>query len=254
MTNLKSWKDQLSASAKAWANSVVGLAFIIVGLVAVYGDVMFISLMWSAFPDGFLKILGLAGAIVTSMSIIGLMIGKTTWFRPGGQLNWAWLFTAIEWIVSLMNSLVATLIAWHVPLGYLDYWRYMVPGTPFVAAIGWTLLIYFSQDRQQLHKRMEMDDRMQAAELEYELGLKEAALEAKMQALEIQKNYLLQALQSTDSQRRLQQGANQLNETILSKLTGIHIPLTSIDIDNSSQDHSFPTTNGNIKNVRRPGA
>jgi hypothetical protein len=252
MASLKSWKDQLSAGAKAWANSVVGLAFVIVGLVAIYGDVMFISLMWSAFPDGFLKVLGIAGAIVTSMSIIGLMIGKTTWFRPGGQLNWAWFFTAIEWVVSLMNAIVATFIAWQVPLGYLDYWRYIVPGTPFVAAIGWTLLIYFSQDRQQLHKRMEMDDRMQAAELEYELGLKEAALEAKMQALEIQKNYLLQALQSTDSQRRLQQGASQLNESILSKLTGIHIPLTSIDADN--EDHSFPTTNGNIKNVRRPGA
>ena len=253
MANMKSWKEQLSAGAKAWANSVVGLAFVIVGLVAVYGDVMFISLMWSAFPDGFLKILGLAGAIVTSMSIIGLMIGKTTWFRPGGQLNWAWLFTAIEWIVSLMNSLVATLIAWHVPLGYLDYWRYMVPGTPFVAAIGWTLLIYFSQDRQQLHKRMEMDDRMQAAELEYELGLKEAALEAKTQALEIQKNYLLEALQSPDSQRRLQQGAKLLNESILSRLTGIHIPLSPpVDIDSDSQDNTA-IVNGHLKNVRRPG-
>jgi hypothetical protein len=110
---------------------------------------------------------------------------------------------------------------------------------------------------------MEMDDRMQAAELEYELGLKEAALEAKMQALEIQKNYLLQALQSTDSQRRLQQGANQLNETILSKLTGIHTPLTSIDIQhdedrstvngqNRSSGYSFPTRSIQSKNVRRP--
>jgi len=78
--------------------------------------------------------------------------------------------------------------------------------------------------------------------------LKEAALEAKMQALEIQKNYLLHALQSTDSQRRLQQGANQLNETILSKLTGIHIPLSPpVDID--EEDRS--SVNGHPKNVRR---
>src|SRR6266566_348105 len=239
-SSLKNWKDQLGASAKAWANSVVGIAFLIVGLVAIYGDVMFISLMWSAFPDGFLKVLGIAGAIVTSISIVALMVGKTTWFRPGGQLNWAWIFTFIEWGVSLMNAVVATLIAWHIPLGYLDLYRYVVPATPFVAAIGWMLLVYWSQDRKQLHARMEMDDKLMEAELDYELGLKEAALEAKKQALEIQKNYLLKALQSPDSQKRLQLGASQLNESILSKLTGIHIPLTSIDID--EEDRS--TANG----------
>src|SRR5271165_6171960 len=86
-----------------------GLVFIALGVL--YSDVMFISMMLDAFPSGILRIAAIAGAMLTSVSIVFLLLGKSYVFRPGLQYIWAWFFTGIEVLVAVLNIIVSFLRA-----------------------------------------------------------------------------------------------------------------------------------------------
>src|SRR5207249_5510444 len=91
------------------------LAQVLVGLIIVaivgYSEVMFLQIMAKAFPDGFFKIVAMMGGVATGLSVLTLLISKAYWFRPGGQTVAAWLFTAVEVLVLMLNVLLSFALA-----------------------------------------------------------------------------------------------------------------------------------------------
>lgn len=209
---------RITANARALGASTQFIAYAIIALVVLYSDVMFVSLMWSAFPGGFLTVAAIGGAFATGISVIALVIGKSHWFRPGGQLIWAWCFTALEIAVSILNVVVSVLSANGGKLGYLSAYLLVAPATPIVALVGWIVILYLDKDRQQLHEEMEMEDDLAGAEREHKRQVHEARMELKRTALEQQKEYLKMHLSSADVQRVLSEGSYEITRGIVSEI------------------------------------
>lgn len=209
---------RVTANARAVGSSAQFIAYLIIALVVLYSDVMFVSLMWSAFPGGFLTVAAIGGAFATGISVIALVIGKSHWFRPGGQLVWAWCFTALEIAVSILNVVVSVLKANGGSLGYLNAYLLVAPATPIVALVGWIVILYLDKDRQQLHEEMEMADDLAGAEREHKRQVHEARMELKRTALEQQKEYLKMHLSSADVQRVLSEGSYEITRGIVSEI------------------------------------
>lgn len=209
---------RVSRTARAAAGSVKFFAYVIITMVVLYTDIMFVSLMWKAFPGGFLTILAIGGAFATGLSIIALMIGKNHWFRPGGQLIWAWCFTVLEIVVSILNVLTSVLTALNQPLGGLSSWIDFAPATPVVALVGWIIILYLDRERAQMHEQMEMDDDIADAEREHKRQVHAARMDLKATALEQQKEYLKMHLSSADVQRVLSEGSYEIARGIVSEI------------------------------------
>lgn len=209
---------RISANARAIGSGAQGIAYAIIALVVLYSDIMFVSLMWAAFPGGFLTIAAIGGAFATGISVIALVIGKSHWFRPGGQLVFAWLFTALEVAVSIMNVVVSVMAAKNEPLGYLSVWLTCSPATPIVALVGWIIVLYLDKQRASLHEEMEMEDDLANSEREHKRQVHAARMEVKATALEQQKEYLKQHLASADVQSILSQGSYEIARTIVSEI------------------------------------
>lgn len=214
MKNIK----RVSANARAVGGSVQFIAYAIIALIVVYSDIMFVSLMWSAFPGGFLTIAAIGGAFATGISVIALVIGKSHWFRPGGQLVWSWCFTAIEIAISVLNVVVSVMTARGESLGYLSVWLICAPATPLVALVGWIVILYLDKARFQMHEQMEMDDELAEAEREHQRQVHAARMELKATALNQQKEYLKQHLSSADVQAMLSQGSYEIARGIVSEI------------------------------------
>lgn len=111
-----------------------------------FGDVMFVMLMGEVFPDGFLRYLTIAGAVTTAVSACLLLWGKYSWFTPGKQMVWAYVFWIIEIGVLMLNTLLASHIALELTLtDVLLAWRDFSPATPFVCVIGWGLIFMWDE-------------------------------------------------------------------------------------------------------------
>lgn len=209
---------RITANARALAKSAKGFGYFVISLVVLYSDVMFVGLMWNAFPGGFLTIAAVGGAFATGISIIALVIGKSHWFRPGGQLLWSWVFTFIEVGISAMNAIVAVMTAMHKPLGYLDTYMLCAPATPIIALIGWIVILYLDKERAQMHEQMEMEDDLADAEREHKRQVHAARMEVKATALEQQKEYLKQHLSSAEIQAVLSAGSYEIARGIVSEI------------------------------------
>jgi hypothetical protein len=211
------------SSALKWA--VMG----IVSLVVIFGDVMFIKLMWNHFPDGLLRIGALGGAVATALSIIVLLLGKAHWFRPGGQLIAAYLFTAVEVCVSILNVLYASGVA----DGMMRYWEMMSPATPFVALVGWTIILQLDRSTQERHEDMEMEDDINKSERAFRRQQHEAGMRIRLKALEYNEQYMMEALESPYHQQAIQSGAEKLTVNAIHQLTGRYIPPAGTTVQSS---------------------
>lgn len=210
---------RVSRNAKAAAGSAKFVGYTVIALVVLYSDLMFVGLLWNAFPGGFLSILALGGAFATGISIIALVVGKARWFRPGGQLIWSWAFTGIEAAISLMNIVVSVMVAKGEPLGqYLSVWLTVAPATPIVAALGWIVIFYLDREREQAHEQMEMEDDLSDAEREHKRQVHAVRMELKSIALEQQKEYLRQHLASSEVQAVLSAGSYEIARGIVSEI------------------------------------
>lgn len=207
-----------SANARAAGSAAAFVAYLIISLVVLYSDVMFISLMWDAFPGGFLTVAAIGGAFATGISVIALVLGKSYWFRPGGQLLWAWCFTAMEISISVMNIIVSVVHTQNGDLGYLSVYMSVAPATPVVALVGWIIILYADKARAQLHEEMEMADDLADAEREHKRQVHAARMELKRTALEQQKEYLKMHLSSADVQRVLSEGSYEIARGIVSEI------------------------------------
>lgn len=213
-------QQKVSANESAAKSGLWWAVMCIITTVVVFGDVMFVKLMWNHFPDGMLRICALGGAFATAASIIVLLIGKTIWFRPGGQLLWSYGFTALEVIVSILNVLYAS----GVQDGIMAYWELLSPATPFVALSGWILILLLDRATKRKHEDMEMEDDIAESERDFKRMQHEAAMEVRKRTLEYNKQYVLDALESPHHQRAIQAGAEKLAASAIASLTGRYIP------------------------------
>jgi hypothetical protein len=205
-------------SQKSHVSALQWVAMLIVVLVVLFSDVMFIKLMWNHFPDGFMKVLAVGGAIATGLSIITLLIGKLIWFRPGAQMNWAYVFMFVEIGVSILNVLAACGVQG------MDYWMMISPATPFVSLIGWTFIMVKDSSTKQRHEDMDMEDELLRSERAFIKMQHDARMEINYKALEYNKQYMIEALENPQHQRSIQLGADRSTANAIQQLTGRYVP------------------------------
>jgi hypothetical protein len=218
MANTFSKTVRRTDAQKANVSALQWIAMIIVILVVMFSDVMFIKLMWNHFPDGFMRVLAVGGAIATGLSIITLLIGKLIWFRPGAQMNWAYAFMAIEIIVSILNVLSACGVQG------MDSWMMISPATPFVCLIGWTFVLVKDNSTKRRHEDMDMEDEMIKAERDFIKMQHDSRMEINYKALEYNKQYMIESLENPQHQRSIQLGAERLTANAIQQLTGRYAP------------------------------
>lgn len=211
---------KVSANASALGRGAQGVGMVIICLVVLFSDVMFVSMLWNAFPGGFLTVAAVGGAFATGLSVIVLVIGKTHWFRPGGQLVFSWFFTGAEVLVSIANVITAVMVAESKPLGFLSYWLLIAPATPFVALVGWIVLMYLDTGRKQLHAQMEMEDEQHEAELDYHLAEHRAQMNLKHAFLGQFESFLQEETTSPENLAILRAAAARLGKQVMSGLIG----------------------------------
>lgn len=206
------------ANSASYGKLVYIIGYIILGVGAIYADVMFVSLLSGALPSGPLGVAAIMGAFLTSASLMALVIGKSHLFRPGDQITWAWLFTWIEIAVMCLNVLLSALHGMGVDPGYLSYWLYLCPATPFVAVIGWIMLIYADPRRHHLHEDMAMEDQLIDGQRRHKHNVHKVRLSLQNSALEQQRVYMEQYMQTPEVQRTLKYGSEQIALGIVSEI------------------------------------
>lgn len=196
----------------------------VIVLASIFADVMFIALIRDALPGGIMGAGAIAGAFVTSLSIIGLVMGKTHWFRPGEQIWVAWIFTGVEILVAVLNVITAIQFARHQNLGFLSYWlAYGAPCTPFIPMIGWIVIAFVNPERAQHHAEMEMEDEMHKAELEYQKAAHAAHMEVMHDQLEQFTGFLQEFTHSPENLDASRQAAHKLGRQVLGNITGMAV-------------------------------
>lgn len=211
---------RVSATDRAAAKAVQWTAYLIISVAVLFADVMFISLLWNFFPPGILRWGAILGSFTTSASVIGLIVGKSKWFRPGGQIMWAWAFTMVEFAICILNIIVAIQVFRQADLGTLGYYLLIAPGTPIVTALGWAILIFMDPQRAALHARMEMEDDQARSQLTYERAVHDANMEVKQQYLLHTKQFLAAEIQSPQRQAEMRRAASALLAGTLTDVTG----------------------------------
>jgi len=216
-------KRKLSLNQEAIAGLAKVLVAVIIAVVVGYSEVMYLQIMSRAFPDGILKIVAMIGAVGTGLSVLTLLIAKAYWFRPGGQMVAAWIFTGVEVVILLLNVLLSFALDGGKVDGYLALWYTLTPSSPLFALVGWVLILHLDQGQQERHADMEMEVEMQRAERQHKIATHEAKMQLRQAFLHSHTTYLQQEVNSPEIQRQLAMGASALAARELSELTGMHI-------------------------------
>ena len=215
---------EATADERAGGCLAKSILWTVIALGAIFADVMFIALIRDALPGGIMGFGAIAGAFVTSLSIIGLVMGKTHFLRPGAQVWAAWGFFGIEVAVAILNVITAIQVARHQELGILYYWMaYGAPCTPFVPMIGWSLIAFLSPEREQAHKDMEMEDRMRKKEREYREAAHQAQIDVMNEQLEQFKGFLSDFTSSPENMQASREAAHRMGRQVLGNITGMSI-------------------------------
>ena len=209
--------------------AIAGFTKVAVGLiifgVAAYSDIQFILIMWRVFPDGFAKIFSLIGAVATGMSVLALVVAEAYWFSRGPQMVFGWLFTMLEVIVSVMNVILSFEMSSGGALDpFMDFWLIVVPATPFVAFVGWIIVLNLDEEQHARHEEREMQDDLAEAEREYKKAVHESKMKLKTRYLESTTTYLDQIADDPQVQAGLRLGAWKFASEELRNLTGMYIP------------------------------
>lgn len=166
----------------------------------------------------------IAGAFVTSLSIIGLVMGKNHWFRPGSQVWAAWVFTGLEVLVAMLNVITAILVARHQSLGMLAYWlAYGAPCTVFIPMIGWIMISFLDPSREIRHAEMEMEDDKRRAELDYLKAAHDAQMTVMHDQLEQFTGFLTEYTSSPENRNAARAAAERMGRQALGNVTGLPI-------------------------------
>jgi ribosomal protein L37AE/L43A len=196
--------------------------YIIIALVSFYGDGVFVWMNIGHYSGQYavvFQIFLILGAFCTSASIMALLAGKASWFTPGTQMLIAYIFTGVEVAVNLLNIIVAL----NPDLGIVEYWRIFSPATPFVALIGWVIILQVDKEQRERHAQLEMQEEVNNSEREYQIMVHEANMDLKFGYLDQTKQRLQAALNSPQAQAIVEQHAQNLTAQVLNEITGLPV-------------------------------
>lgn len=211
-----------SATGKAVRNFAKILAVIIVLSVAAFGDVMYIQEMSKIFTnDGTLLLFCYLGAMTSFMAIGYLLLGKSAVFAPGGQMLASWIVFAAELLIIALN-IILVFDTKHT--GFLAAWAFLSPATPVFHMIGVALIYFLDPELKEKHRDMELQSKLRAADREYEHAVALARVAVKRKQLDYTVRELEAAVNSDESQARIAQHATNMNDTLLTEMSGRALP------------------------------
>ncbi len=214
---------ELDANQKGGGSVLKAFAWLVIISVVLYSEIMFLGIVSVIFPDGILRAGATIGAVATGASVLLLYAGKSRWFRPGTQLITAWVFTGVEVAILILNDILAFALHYGTVDSYLALWKYLCPASPVVALVGWGLIIYLDPARKIAHMQMEMEDKMQAAQIQFELARFAAQMKLQYKFLSHHAQYLESGIDDPSALKAIEEGAKNLTATTLTGLTGLPV-------------------------------
>jgi hypothetical protein len=210
------------ANKKAARGFAKFLAIFIILSVAIFGDTMYAIQMQKVFAGNGLLMTFCYIAAFTSVTGVGyLLLGKLTVFEPGGQMWAAWIIFAMELIIIMLNIMV---VFNHDKTGPMGTWAMLSPASPVFHMLGIAIVFFLDPELKEAHKDKEMASRQRQSDREYDEMMQEARLTVKRKHLDYTVKNLDAAINSPESQAKLQQHANTMHDGLLTELSGRSLP------------------------------
>jgi len=242
------------ANTAAFATGFVLIVMLIIAVIALFLDIVYITMVWDGLPKGFLQIVAAGGAVLVSPVVILILLAKLFYFRSGGQLIFSYFAFAVDLAFAGLNTYCAFQIAWHDENAFVVGWRSLSTIMPCAILMLLSILLILdpnakrrNKERDHTEKERDLELRFQHEEnarkmalrelqAEFEATKQEAAIEVRAEALEEYKRMLREELLNDQTRAVLREGARRLGETAIYDLTGLSRPSghTSISPASSS--------------------
>jgi len=227
------------ANIAAFANGFIFIVVLIIAVIALFLDIVYVTMIWSGLPAGFLQYIAAGGAILVSPVVILILLAKLFYFRKGGQQIFSYIAFAIDLAFAIMNTYCAFQIAWHDENSFVVGWRDLSPITPVVILALLSILLLLDPnakrrnvEREQQEKKRDLELKFQYEEMargmaikelnaEFAAAQQEAAIEVRMEALEEYKKMLRDELLNDNTRAILREGARRVGENAIHDLTGL---------------------------------
>src|SRR5579872_2020846 len=95
------------ANVAAFGTGFILIVMLIIGVIALFLDIIFVTMVWNALPGGFLRIFAAGGAILVSPVVILILLAKLYYFRKGGQLIWSFVVFFVDIAFAGLNTYCA---------------------------------------------------------------------------------------------------------------------------------------------------
>jgi hypothetical protein len=214
-----------SANTQAMRGLMIGLAALVVLSVSGYGTVIYIQLMGKVFPTGPLQLACYMGAAANFVLMVVLLVGKFVWFRPGAHEIASWLVTGVELVVVILNMILSFQLASGQSLqSLMAAWYYIAPVSPVFSMIGAIILIMTSSELRKKHHALEIEERKDRVETEFDLAMHAAEMEVRTQYLGFVKNNLVEELNAPERQLEMKRHAKVLVGQVLTGISGLSSP------------------------------
>jgi hypothetical protein len=225
-------EESASSRGIKWFGKALAIGIILI--VAAYGDVMYLQLMSSIFPNGGpLLVIAYLGAFTSFLSMVYMLIGKNVLFAPGKQMVLAWLVFLVELAMIALNILLIYQGPQNLS-GFLGVWSVIAPTTPVLNMVGVALLYFLDEDQLERHEEKEFLSQQRRAQRHLQQALQRARLDVQYRQIAYMQERLADAVDDESSQRIIAQAANDMNTRLLSGLSGRGYVLPS------PQDTSYP--------------
>jgi uncharacterized membrane protein len=227
-------------NVKAFGSGFIFIALAIISVIALFLDIIFVTMIWNALPGGFLRIFAAGGAILVSPVILLVLLAKLYYFRKGAQLIFSFVVFAIDIAFAGLNTYCAFQIAWgNTTDSFVSTWRNISPITPCAIMLLLAILIILdpnakrrNDERDYAEKERDLELRSQYEEKERQFALKqlalelkaaqeEAAIEVQTTALEEYKAFLKEEVLSPEALADLREGARRLGNQTIHAITGL---------------------------------
>ena len=221
--NLGSKSYEMTANQKAVAGLAKFLSACIIVGVVLFCEIMYLSIVSVAFPDGLFRSLASFGAMAGGLSVLVLLLGKMFWFPEGGQAIASWAFTGVEMLVLILNVLLAfELKSGHVD-SYLSAWLTVSPASPVIALVGWVAMWMLDSSTKARHAQLAQEQKQHISALQFQSSVHDAQMELQHTMLDSHTQYLMEYANSTELQAEIREAAKKLARENLSILSGINI-------------------------------
>jgi hypothetical protein len=151
-----------------------------------------------------------------------LLVGKFVWFRPGAHEIASWMVTGVELVVVILNMILSFQLASGQPLqSLMAAWYYIAPVSPVFSMIGAIVLIMTSSELRKKHHALEIEERKDRVESEFDLAMHTAEMEVRTQYLGFVKNNLVEELNAPERQLEMKRHAKVLVGQVLTGISGL---------------------------------